>query len=216
MADLTVRTQDVSVRDESTGEYGAVNADKEQLVHDQDAHDILQEIADSTGGVNDKIATSWQYYASIDKAFVANRTATLSPAGEHDFILLHNPVDSGYQGLIKLVNFGVQTPATSATFRLYTHPTVTDNGTALTKENYRTTDGAGVIGAYYEPTITDRDHIFKVFELNSTGVGALRIDEDLAIYLLEGYYLLVTIETSSANKTFSVNVSWAEDLLPTP
>ena len=216
MVDLAVRTQDVSIRDDTSGNRAEVNADNEQLVHDQDAHDLLQEISDSTGGVNEKIAPSWQFFASIDKAFVVNRTATLSSSGEHDFILLHNPVDSGYQMLIKKIGFGVQTPQTAGTFRLYKHPTVTDNGTTLNIENFRTTDASGVGLAFYDPTITVYDHVFKVSELNSSGVGSVSSDEDLAIYLLEGYYLVLTIQSSSANKTYSVNVSWAEEELPTP
>ena len=217
MTDLDVRTSNVTLTDEVTGDSGSVNTDKEQLTHDQHAIDQLEIIAGSTGGIESKTATSWQYFAGLDKAFVATHSATLTGgSSEQDFMLLYNPNASGIYLRIKYVTFGIQTPSTPATFRLYKHPVISDVGTAITIENYRTNDVAGDALAYHTPTITDREHIFKAIDLNSAGVGAVATDEDLALYILEDTYLLLTIEQYANNKSFSLNLSWAEETIPTP
>ena len=212
MADISPRTQDVTIRDDVTADAGNVNASNEQLVHDADVLTGIENISSNTDG----LATSWQFFCENDLGFVTTHAATLAGgAGEKDYILLENPAASGYLCRIKRFDFGVQTTATAATFSLYMHPVVSANGTVLNIENYKDIDAAGVINAYHTPTITDREHIFEQFSLNSSGVGLASRDEDLALYVEEGEFILFTIEQFAANKSFTVNVSWAEELIPT-
>jgi len=215
MADVPDRTQDVSIYGPN-GSIGAeVNVDNEQLTHDQHAIDQLTLIANETGDISNKTATSWQFFAENDLAFVSDYSATIgSPANETDFILLHNPVASGYIVRIKAYAFSISTASTTAQFSFYKDVTVTTDGTPLSIENYRTNGVTGVATTYHTPTIADRGEIFKTFSLNSGGVGISRLDEDLAVYVLEGEHFLITVYPSSVNKSFSANLSWAEELIP--
>lgn len=215
MADISPRTQNVSIQDDTTANLATVNSDNDLLVHDQDAQDILQEIAGQTGDISNKTATSWQFFAENDLAFVSDYSATIgTPAAETNFILLHNPVDSGYVVRIKAYAFSISTASTTAQFSFYKDVTVTTNGTPLSIENYRTNGVTGVATTFHTPTITTRGEIFKTFSLNSGGVGISRLDEDLSVYVLEGEFFLITVDPSAVNKAFSANLSWAEELIP--
>ena len=214
MADISPRTQNVSIQDDTTAELATENSDNEVLSHDQHAIDLLQDIADETGGIEDKIATSWQFFAENDQAFVSDYSATIATSGEADFMLLHNPVDSGYVIRIKAYAFSIVTTQTTAIFNFYKDVTVTADGTLLNIENYRDNAVSGIATTYHTPTIADRGEIFKTFALNSGGVGISRLDEDLSVYVLEGEHFLITIDPSAANNSFTANLSWAEEEIP--
>ena len=219
MADITNPTSNTSIYDESGNlvEVRTAGNNKELHVHDAEANDWLEEIAEGTTVVSTATTTSWEYFAKIDKAFATTYSATLSGgSGEKDYILLENPAASGYYCRIKRIIFGVGTPSTAATFRIYKVPTITANGTALNIGNFRDNTATGVVNAYHTPTISARGNVFETFELNSSGVGALSIHKELALFILESDFILLTIQQYANNKDFSVNVEWAEEEIPTP
>ncbi|MCK5295262.1 MAG: hypothetical protein KAJ75_00100 [Alphaproteobacteria bacterium] len=218
MADVTIKTFDVSVRGDVTGNYGEVNIDNEQLVHDQDAIDQLETIASGTTIIEQSVTTGWQYLCEQNQGFVTTFSATLGGgAGEKFFVLLENPASSGVYCRIKKINFGVQSSQTAATFRLYKDiGTVQSLGNALAISNFRDNAVTGAVNAYSEPNIqgAEMGEVFEAFDLNSAGVGALDIDQELALIVLEGEYLLLTIEQFNNNKAFSCNLSWGEETIP--
>lgn len=212
MADLDYITQDVTVKDDVSGNKAYVNIDHEQLVHDNEGNDWLEAIAGATGGVESKIATSWQFFATNNLAFTSNYQVTLGVgATEQDILLLKNPAASGYDLRIKYFTFGIRTASTSIDFRVYLTPTVTTDGTGLVEVNYHDQVIAGVGEAYSLPTISARGPVFQLYNLNSGGTGLIRPDEDLAVYVEQAAWLLVTAQPTAANKSVAVGLSWAED-----
>lgn len=202
MSDLPNTTQDVSIFDNESSNYADVTDDHELLTHDPD---VLTALEDLTA------ATAWQTYGRFNQAFCASHELTLGSSGQADVFLIKNPTASGISARIKDMVFGVQTPSTGITFRIYRDPTVTSDGTAHSEVNFRDTSVTGLVQTFFLPTISARGEVFKQFDTNSSGTGTLIDEEELALIVDEGEYLLLTAETSSANKTISFNISWAED-----
>ena len=212
MTDIPIKTFDISVRGDVSGNYGEVNADNEQLTHDQDAIDNLQAIAAGTGIISGSVTSNWEFFAENDQAFISTYEATLAGgSGEKDFVLIENPVASGFDTRIKSFTLAIRSNSTNATFRIYKQPTVTANGTPLTIANFRDNASTGVVNTYSVPTISARGNRFGTFDLNSSGTGAVGLDMELALFLLEGEFLLVTVEQYTNNRVFSFNVAWAEE-----
>ena len=206
MGDLDFLTQDVTVKDDISGNKQTVNSDNEGLVHDQHVIDLLDIIANTpTTSTN-----LWQDLTRDNLGYAVTYDVTLG-TGEQDILLLYNPAASGLDLRIKGVTFGIQTAATAMTFKTYLAPTVTTPGTGLTEINYhdRAVTATGL--AYSLPTISARGAPFLQFDLNSGGTGVLSLDADLSLFIGEDEYMLITATPSAANKSMSVNLSWAED-----
>jgi hypothetical protein len=216
MVDLAIRTQDVSIRDDTSGNRAEVNADDEQTVHDQHAINQLEIIAGGTQVIEQSVTSGWQFFAENDKAFVTTFGAQFTGGtAEQAFMLLRNPVASGIYLRIKRLSLAVTTNALG-TFRLYRSPTITADGVTLDIHNFRDQAVTGVVEAYSVPTYSVTNSLFEQFDLNSGGVGTINLDEELALILLEGDELLVTLEQSSNNNRYSANIAWAEETIPTP
>lgn len=150
----------------------------------------------------------WKYFAKTNRAFSVDRVSvTIVGTAESDFMLLVNPT-----AIPTLVDLRVKGATLSGTgesvFRLYKAPTVTDNGTPITPINFRDMAVSSVMEAYADPVIAARNAPFVGFVVPT---GLVQRNVDLALYLLPGTSLLITIQPSINNKDYSVAISYAED-----
>ena len=215
MADVPNPTSNVTLYNE-IGNNVNVNDNVPKGVYelhvvDSDALDLLQAIADGTGNISNSVTTSWEYFSSIDKGFITSYGAQFGGGTtEQAFMLIRNPAASGYLVRMKRLTFQV-TSNTTGVFRLYRLPTITAVGTTNFIENYRDVTVTGVALAYSVPTYSATGSTWARYDLNAGGVGVLVIEQDLALTLLEGDDLLITLEQGSNNNKFSANFSWAEE-----
>jgi hypothetical protein len=215
MADIDSPTQDITIASPDGLREMEVNLDNEGLVHDQDAHDLLQVIATGTGVVSASVTTSWEFFAENNKAFIADfGGAFTGGTTEQPFILLRNPASSGYLLRIKRLTLAVTTNTTGI-FKLYRQPTITAAGTPLSISNYADTAVSGVALAYSIPTYSATGNSFAQFDVNAGGVGSIVRDLELALIMPEGDDLLITLAQGSNNNAFSANISWAEEEIET-
>ena len=141
MADLSSFTQDVTITDNTSGNFAEVTADKELRVYDDK---LFQ-------AVNSPVGTAFD-----EKLYAITYSFNLANNNETDILLIKNPISSGVKTRLWKVKVGVLSNVT-ATFRIYYNPTITANGT--TRATYNTNSGSSntaAFEAYTLPTISAR------------------------------------------------------------
>jgi len=197
MGDLDYRTQDVTLKDDISGNKQSVNSDNEALVHDQHIVDAINQVT----------ATP-HYYQELGNYYSAVAGGTLANKNETEIIWWENPVASGMD--IELYDIDMGTP-NNITFlmRLYLNPTVTVNGTAYTpvQLNAGSTNTSDA-NVYTLPTTTDYGTLADIAVVT---IGTLRVPLDFGIAIDEGDSALITMQASSANNDYFLAIKWAED-----
>jgi hypothetical protein len=203
MSDIDPRTQDVTLRDDTTGVAGSVNADNEQLTHDAAVLAEVAKISGNTGG----IPTSWQFFTSQDEGFGFTKLITPSLALETDFILLDNPTED-IDMRVRDVVLSIFKTNLAAELSFYRNPTITANGIAIPTVNFRDDIHASLMNVYFAPTILARGT--RLFEAFGSFSGSFLKDEDLAMYILPGETMLMTIIPSLKNNDYVMSMAYAE------
>lgn len=154
--------------------------------------------------------------AAQDKIFQIAGTFTITGSGtENNFLLIRNPSGSGKQ--IRLIDITVgytNTINVLAYFKLYSSPTVTANGTAITIKPGRI--GSSVpsssVNAYSNPTVSDRGTEY----LNFMAAGgpstdaSWRFEINQSILVDPNYDILLTGTPDGTNRNVLLTVRWAE------
>jgi len=200
VGDLDYLTQDVTVKDDVSGNKQFVNADNEALVHDQH---VIQAIQD-----NAAFNPSPHYYQELGNYYSAVAGGTLANKNEAEIMWWDNPAASGMD--IEFWDFDMGTP-NNITFiwRLYINPTVTVNGTAYTPVQLNTSSANTSDALVYTlPTTTDYGTLADIAVVT---IGTLRNPLDFGIAISDGDSALVTMQASSANNDYFLSIKWAED-----
>lgn len=199
MADLDYLTQDVTIKDDISGEKAYVTDEKRLQV------DILSDEN------RQFLLSNWHWCVCNEIAFILSGSVTLANKNEADILLVRNAVASGIHLHWWQYIFNVLTSA-NVVVRGYRNPTITTNGTALTPHNLNA-DGSGAISNWYiNPTISARGTLMEQFAVNSQTFTVK--EEDLGYGVIEGEDMLISLQASSANTTIQFNALWAE-LSPT-
>jgi hypothetical protein len=147
----------------------------------------------------------------LANAFVAGvPSAPVGATTETPFFLMTNPAGN----LKSLFNFlrtmtVVTTTGAIATFRFYSNPTVTSNGTVVTPQNLRVNAAspASTMLCYSLPSVSSKGTF--VAEIGSTNSGTPTIF-DLLNILDPGNSILVTVIASSGTVPVAFATAWYE------
>lgn len=148
---------------------------------------------------------TWASFAS--KAFGATTASINIGTSETPLLLFTNPNASGK--VVKV--YSVALASSSGTFRIYQGPTVTANGTSLTKVNkhFQASPPAPVATAFSQPTTSANGNIFITQVTTSQG-GTTLIDLTVPITMDANTSLLVTVQNGANNTPTVAAISWAE------
>ena len=202
MGDLDYLTQDVTLKDDITGNKQTVNSDNEALVHDQEVIDIL-----GSGDISVAV-TSPHSYQEAGNYYSAIAGGTLANKNETPIIWWNNPAASGMD--IEFFDVDLGTP-NNITFiwRLYFNPTITVNGTTYTPVNLNTgSTNTSSANVYTLPTATAYGTLADIAVIT---IGTLRVPIEFGIAVDEGDSALMTMQASSANNDYYVAIKWSED-----
>lgn len=202
MADLAVQSQDISIKDNTTGNFATVNSDNEVLVHDQEVIDIL-----GSGDISVAV-TSPHSYQEAGEYYSASAGGTLANKNETPIIWWSNPAASGMD--IEFWDVDLGTP-NNITFiwRLYLNPTITANGTTYTPVQLNTgSTNTSDANVYTLPTVSAYGTLADIAVVT---IGTLRVPLDFGISIDEGDSALMTMQASSANNDYFLSIKWAED-----
>lgn len=137
--------------------------------------------------------------------------------GTTEMNLLHlvNPSGSGKNLIIwKLILTCFDTVSSFVYFRIYTNPTITGNGTALTISNGRVmaSPNASIANAYRDPT-TSALGTFKIscISAGGTAASARTLDVQGSLIIEPNNRILVTGKADGSNRDTSVYVEWSEE-----
>lgn len=147
-----------------------------------------------------------------DKAFtITTELVTIDTNTEKDMILFKNPSSSGKATLVTHFKFGTDSSNVRTLVRVYSNPTVTTNGTALslTNTHIKSSPPASSMEAYKFPTISNRGDVLNL-DINPSDSPSKGLSR--WYWVDPGNSLLITVENSSANaKTFG-DIYWLEDV----
>jgi hypothetical protein len=202
MADLPNPTQDVTLFDNESDNYADITDDNELSVLDAQSLAELVEILKATKNIH--------YYQEYEQAFYVTYQATLTSKDTlYPIILFHNPSASGKEFEIQHIDISAVAVSTGAyvKIRLYSNPTVTANGTALTQVN--ATVGSVVtsgINIYSVPTISANGDLMSYQA--SQLMQPYRVEHWLGTGLLEDNRILLSAEATSNGTVISVTVKY--------
>lgn len=147
---------------------------------------------------------------TLTKTFTSVYEGTVGTS-ETDSILITNPIGSGKTLYFSGLSITPVTNGRTFTPRLYINPTITTNGTSLTKSSVvlQGTPPVSVSAVYSLPTISDRGTKIKVFSSGQFQDTSNLIQTN-TLCLAEGYSVLMTNLASSVNSSYAVNITWSE------
>lgn len=150
-----------------------------------------------------------RYVFTQDAFTVTTGLGPVSSTDEYDLLMLRNPSGSGKKILITHFAFGVDSTSTRSIIRIYSDPTVTSDGTALSIVNTYITSSpkASVAEAFQDPVISSRGQSLNtvIRHANSDSRGLNRF-----YWLDPGHVALLTCHNSNANADTFADVYWLE------
>jgi hypothetical protein len=163
-----------------------------------------------------EISTFSQFLASEGDLYSIVRDATPALAAESNFILLKNPNASGViLYIFKIISVAISSLGSAtgveSVVRLYSNPTITANGTAMTINNQLIGSAdTSLATAFSVPTTTANGNLIRVYAVGSQGLTTLYSQEDF-VALQANNNLLVTVQgTVNGPSEVAVNVVWGE------
>jgi hypothetical protein len=136
-----------------------------------------------------------------------------SSGSDNPQILIKNPNGSGKYLIIQDLYCGTQVANVSVLYKVFSTPTVTTNGTAITPVNLRIGSAvASVANAYYLPTVSSRGTQVEALVQGSNN-GSITMSIKGQIVLPPNTTILVTADPLSNNRTSSYAITWTEEVV---
>jgi hypothetical protein len=152
-----------------------------------------------------------------NETFSVARDTTPAAAAESPFIFLKNPTGNAVNLNILSIVCAAISSLGSATgvqtvVRVYSNPTVTVNGTAMTINKQRVGSViASVMQAFSVPTVTANGALLDVFAISSQGESTVDDIIDYTLILQPNNTLLITVQgTVNGPSEVAVVVEWSE------
>lgn len=146
-----------------------------------------------------------------DKLFSASTNKTVSTT-ELTFMLLKNPSGSGKFFTIKqFIANNIHTIADSfVRFRIYSDPTLSADGTALSEPTLDVGSGKTATGtAFLTPTVSANGTL--LFDISASQGRGTPFDFPDGFQLQENHNLLITIISDGANRVGAATLVWEEN-----
>ena len=222
MSDLVKATTDVTIFSADGATPVSVTVDNEAKVFDARVGEVqinpsdytvlwrLKQIADELNTGITIGENRWQDATAQGQGYVVgSNNITIAGLTESDFILIHNPANSGKVIRIYKCNFGNESGTTApSVWRMYRDCTHTNLGTALAINNLKKGGPASAMNAYKVPTISARGTFLAGDAFTSIGMDLVF---DLGQYVMPNEYLLLTIDASTGNAIHHAIFYWVEE-----
>lgn len=158
------------------------------------------------------VTNSSQNYLSLNQLYsICAEVNIVDSALDNPLILLRNPTGSGKVIYIYKLAAGVFTTNVAASFKLFTTPTITTNGTAINIASRFINNGAiaSVILPTSLPTIS-ANGTCMAGGISGQNNNTVTLVSDFSAAIAPGGSLLVTGKPSSNNRTANIEFTWAE------
>jgi len=136
----------------------------------------------------------------------------MSTAGnDNPLILLKNPSGSGKRIYLYKANLGIDVVNVLSNFKIYSNPTITDNGTSQTPVNLFIGGGFGAsaMNVYSIPTISNLGTIFQTYEVGQNNNSYDGI-QDFSVQIAPNNNILLAANPGSNNRQGTITLTWAE------
>jgi len=160
---------------------------------------------------SDQSAVPVTISSTADENFCISEPITPSAASETDVILVKNPSGSGkklYLDVFEVLGLAVDF---SSIIRIYSNPTITANGTAITVKNGNVGSGiTSVMNAYKFPTISARGSLLYTGSFLKAVTASWFIEFAGRLLWNANNNLLITFEHSATNRDAVISAIWRE------
>ncbi len=148
----------------------------------------LPTVVSSVNDVLERLDNEQAYVSTTD-------LNSISGTSEHNYMLITNPSSSGKKVMITHFSSGLNSATTRSLLRVYSTPTITTNGTALTVVNtyIKTSPISEVVKIYKDPTISARGTLMDM-QVNPSDAPSRGMNRYLI--LDEGKSLLCSMQNS--------------------
>jgi hypothetical protein len=227
MSDITNPTLDATLYDSTGANAMGINSGNEASVTDATTHTTLTGIKGQTDKLtftgsqlqvittpaNDTLASiknEWQTHTEAGHAFsLTTPIVTVSGQLETDFLLINNPTGNTINLEIHTLMYTYSKGSGLALVKIYAQPTITTNGTSIGINKMKLNGSTSSIAtSYYNPTISARGTLRRVFGASSA--GSALIEYDLGLIIPPTYSLLYTVVPAANNADHSIYLDWAE------
>jgi len=166
--------------------------------------------ATPTGRLKVSAALEFENFADLGQAFLYSAPQTNFGTGgtELSFVYLVNPAGSGKTLKLRNMVEGVVSTNKPTTFRLYTNPIVTANGTSQTPVNKRIGDAnTSIVQLFTSPTVTS---FGTQVSISVVVAGVFTVEEANTLQILPGNSILFSVLPTTNNTECTVSLDWAE------
>lgn len=151
------------------------------------------------------------YYTDNDKVFSFASSLNMVSAGtDNPLFLLKNPTLNTKKIFIYKILCGATVTNVQSTFKAYSNPTITNNGTVVTPINNKVGSlTVSTINTYTLPTISSNGSLLRTIN-NGQNNNSVILSEETAILIPPNNNLLITGDPSSNNRQTAFTIIWLE------
>lgn len=162
-------------------------------------------------GVDIPTANTIAKYVEEGKVFSISTTQNMDSAGtDNPLVYIKNPSASGKVLYLYRVVLGLKVENNYGLFKIFKNPTVTADGTSLTKTNRNIGDSnTSSMEAYYLPTVTSNGTEILSY-INAANANSVEILKDFSIFVQAGNSVLITGDPKSNGRPAVITAVWAE------
>lgn len=157
-------------------------------------------------------ASSISDYVKALKVYTTVVSVNMASSGtDNPLLLLRNPSGSGKTMYLYKTSFGVAVANVFATFKLFSNPTITTNGSAVTPVSNSVGGGAPASTMLTNslPTISSTGRAVGTYVIGQN-VSSLASVEDFSVHVQPNNSVLITGNPGSNNRQAEVTIVWAE------
>lgn len=161
---------------------------------------------------SDQIVDTSQGYLNNNNLYSAGFTKVMtSSATDNPLMLIRNPIGSGKDIFIQAINAGISVTNVFAVFKVWSTPTVTANGTAITTtSNYINNGASASVGLINSgPTVSSNGTLMKSLVCGQNN-NSIIFGNEYTIGIKPGGSILVTGTPSSNNRAAELSITYAE------
>jgi len=166
---------------------------------------------DSAGRTKSSVVTELDSCIEADAAYTCSTKLITMPANTNEIpiLLCKFPEGETISGKIRSLCIGINSATTRAIIRFYKNPTITEDGSALARENshFKTSQSTAKMTTFKSPTISN----------NGTFLNMLLYRANSSTNVFEKEYVLdaeqnflVTIQNNENSKDVHIDMDWLE------
>jgi len=166
---------------------------------------------DGTGRAKSSTVTELDSCIEEDLAFTCSTKLVTMPANtdEIPFLLCKFPTGQTIAGKIRSFCIGINSTSTRSIIRFYKNPTITDDGTAIARENshFKGSQNTAKMTMFKIPDISANGTFINMLIYRANGSTSIFEKE----YMLDSEQnLLVTVQNNENSKDVHIDVDWLE------